>query len=253
MRMNSFEGKRILALVRDGDYAHAGEEEAVLRTLAPYEPRADRVVLDVGCGRGGSAKLVKDRGFGRVVGIDVEAESIRRAREVYPDVEFHAGDVVEVERLLTGPVDLVYLLNSFYAFADQTRALAALRRVAADGAELAIFDYVDRGGYGSRPILRDGGVPFLPRPMRLADMPEMLHAAGWHLLAIEELHAEYERWYAVLVARIDARREAIVEISDAAGFDVVRGLYGALLDAIRRGDMGGAIVRAAAQEQSPIA
>ena len=26
MNMNSFEGKRILALIRDGDYAHAGEE-----------------------------------------------------------------------------------------------------------------------------------------------------------------------------------------------------------------------------------
>jgi hypothetical protein len=25
MNMNSFEGKRILALIREGDYAHAGE------------------------------------------------------------------------------------------------------------------------------------------------------------------------------------------------------------------------------------
>ena len=33
MNMNSFEGKRILALIRDGDYAHAGEEEAIERAL----------------------------------------------------------------------------------------------------------------------------------------------------------------------------------------------------------------------------
>jgi hypothetical protein len=31
--MNSFEGKRILALIRDGDYAHAGEEEAIERSF----------------------------------------------------------------------------------------------------------------------------------------------------------------------------------------------------------------------------
>ncbi len=33
MNMNSFEGKRILALIREGDYAHAGEEEAIERAF----------------------------------------------------------------------------------------------------------------------------------------------------------------------------------------------------------------------------
>ncbi len=33
MNMNSFEGKRIVALVREGDYAHAGEEEAIERAF----------------------------------------------------------------------------------------------------------------------------------------------------------------------------------------------------------------------------
>ena len=28
-QMNSFAGQRLLALVREGDYAHAGEEEAI--------------------------------------------------------------------------------------------------------------------------------------------------------------------------------------------------------------------------------
>ena len=33
MNMNPFEGKRSLALIRDSDYAHAGEEEAIERTF----------------------------------------------------------------------------------------------------------------------------------------------------------------------------------------------------------------------------
>jgi SAM-dependent methyltransferase len=246
MRMNSYEGKRILALVREGDYAHAGEEEALRRTIEPYRSRLDRLVLDVGCGRGGSAALVRGLGFARVAGIDVEAESIARAREVYPGVELHVADVMAVDEVVAGPVGLFYLLNSFYAFADQAGALAALRRIAAGDADVAIFDYVDRGGYAARPIVRAGGAPFLPRPMRLDAMPGMLRAAGWEPVAIEELHGDYERWYAALVGRFDARRDAIVSIAGDAGYEEARGSYVALLEAVRRGDLGGAIVRARA-------
>jgi cyclopropane fatty-acyl-phospholipid synthase-like methyltransferase len=55
MNMNSFEGKRILALVRDGDYAHAGEEEAIERVFRAIPKHAGSSLLDVGCGCGGSS------------------------------------------------------------------------------------------------------------------------------------------------------------------------------------------------------
>ena len=47
--MNSYLGKRILALVRDGDYAHAGEEEAIALAMAPLAKDARRRILDAGC------------------------------------------------------------------------------------------------------------------------------------------------------------------------------------------------------------
>ncbi len=53
MDMNSPMGKQILALIRDGDYAHAGEEEAIELTLKNVSKDPGRRVLDVGCGRGG--------------------------------------------------------------------------------------------------------------------------------------------------------------------------------------------------------
>ena len=64
MNMNSFEGKRILALIRDGDYAHAGEEEAIERAFRsiPKDPR--QWLLDVGCGRGGSGDYLLRNGWG---------------------------------------------------------------------------------------------------------------------------------------------------------------------------------------------
>jgi hypothetical protein len=55
MNMNSFEGKRILALIRDGDYAHAGEEEAIECSFRSIPKNLEHWLLDVGCGRGGSA------------------------------------------------------------------------------------------------------------------------------------------------------------------------------------------------------
>jgi hypothetical protein len=68
MNMNSFEGKRILALIREGDYAHAGEEEAIERVFRAVPKQAGSWLLDVGCGRGGSAEYLRRRGWGRVEG-----------------------------------------------------------------------------------------------------------------------------------------------------------------------------------------
>src|SRR5262245_53766859 len=118
MLMNSFAGKELLSLIRDGDYAHAGEEEAIELAMRRYPKRASRLILDVGCGRGGTAQYVHDHGWGRVVGIDRELDSILRARQVYPGVEFHACDVLDAADVLNRRFDLIYLFNSFYAFGD---------------------------------------------------------------------------------------------------------------------------------------
>src|SRR6185312_7479553 len=46
--MNSYLGQRILSLVREGDYAHAGEEEAIELAMSDVEKDSHRVILDVG-------------------------------------------------------------------------------------------------------------------------------------------------------------------------------------------------------------
>jgi SAM-dependent methyltransferase len=80
MQMISYTGKHLLALIRGSDYAHAGEEEAIELALRPVPRRASQLLLDVGCGLGGTAKYVQDHGWGTVVGLDVEPDSIVRAR-----------------------------------------------------------------------------------------------------------------------------------------------------------------------------
>jgi SAM-dependent methyltransferase len=243
MQMNSFAGKELLSLVRRGDYAHAGEEEAIELALRTYARRPGRLVLDAGCGRGGTAWYVQDRGWGTVVGIDREPGSVARARRVYPGVEFHACDVLDVPAVVGRKFDLIYLFNSFYAFADQPGALAALAEVSRESGRLVLFDYVDRGGFDPEGLLADDG-PLVPHPIRPGTIGWVLAEAGWHTVEVEDLTGVYERWYDSLVRRIDARRAEIIRLAGIDAFESMWRQYAGLLAAIRKGTLGGAIIHA---------
>jgi SAM-dependent methyltransferase len=250
MQMISFSGKQLLALIRESDYAHAGEEEAIDLALRSYPRRADQLLLDVGCGRGGTANYVQAHGWGRVTGIDVEPESIAHARRAYPAIELLACDVVHSASVLARKFDLIYLFNSFYAFVDQPRALAELGQLARPSGCLTIFDYTDRGSYRDNPLVCDGQ-PFLPRPIDLSAIGAVLRQAGWDLRAVEDLTAAYDRWYEGLIQRMEARRALIISSVGDEGLAFVRAQYASLLGAIREGRLGGALVHAVKSQGTP--
>lgn len=240
MNMNSFEGKRILALVRNGDYAHAGEEEAIERSFRSIPKDSKRWMLDVGCGRGGTADYLRRQGWGHVEGIDRDAESITYARATWPEVAFHVCDVLDVPRTVTHAFDVIYMLNAFYAFDRQRDALVGLRKVAKPGAQLVIFDYTV--GEKSSGLAN----PMMPHAMRLSEIPAMLRDAGWQPHAIEDLNTEYERWYAQFVGRIQLKRAEIEKIGGADWYNFVSSMYSGLHGAIASGVVGGALAQARA-------
>src|SRR5688572_7812837 len=53
-----------------------------------------RRILDVGCGLGNQAHLLSQRGY-RVLGTDVSAPAIERARARYPETTFAVDDIVQ--------------------------------------------------------------------------------------------------------------------------------------------------------------
>ncbi len=110
--MNSATGKRLLALVRDGDYAHPGEEEAIQLLLAGVRPDGSRRVLDAGCGCGGTAAWVQGHGYGAVTGIDVDAGTVRLAGERRPEVELVTGDLQRAADVLSGQFALIYSMTA---------------------------------------------------------------------------------------------------------------------------------------------
>jgi ubiquinone/menaquinone biosynthesis C-methylase UbiE len=241
MNMNSFEGKRILALVRDGDYAHAGEEEAIERSFRSIPKDPDQRMLDVGCGRGGSAEYLRRHGWGHVEGIDRDSDSIDYARATYPEIGFHVCDVLDVPRTVTRTFDVIYMLNAFYAFDRQREALAELRKVAKPSAQLVIFDYTVGTNAGDSPN------PMIPHAIRLSEIAAMLRDAGWEPGAIEDLNTEYARWYAKFVQRIQLKRAEIEKIGGSDWYNFVLSMYSGLHGVIAGGGLGGAIVHARAR------
>ena len=79
-------------------------------------------MLDVGCGRGGSAEYLRRHGWGHVEGIDRDTDSIEYARATYPEIGFHICDVLDVPRTVTREFDLIY------SFKRSTRSTVSARR-----------------------------------------------------------------------------------------------------------------------------
>jgi len=237
---NSLKWKKILSLLRKGDYAHPGEEEAIEKTFKPIPKGVHQNILDVGCGMGGTASYVQQHGWGNVVGIDLNQETIDCASKKYPEVSFHQSDVLSLPEIIKDGIALIYLFNSFYAFDDQSEALKMMNEIAAPDCRLVIFDYVDRGGY------QDEGKaePVIPYPLNIKTIGQELEKGGWQLEVIEDYDKEYISWYKELVNRIDEKKEKIIKVADQRLFKKVRGVYAHILSEIERGALGGAVVRA---------
>ncbi|WP_269542258.1 class I SAM-dependent methyltransferase [Cerasicoccus fimbriatus] len=243
IEMNSLAGKKALSLVREADYAHAGDSEAIDMVFKklPRDPSAK--VLDVGSGLGATADYIRQQGWGEVTGIDRSHPSVIYANEHYKRCNFIHTDVVDSSLVLKERFDLLVSFNAFYAFDDQAAALQTLSHVASHESKFAIFDYVDRGGYASNPIM-ENGKPFLPNPLRLDKIERLLAENGWRLFTIEPLHPHFADWYGKLVERTKDAEEAIKESTPEGFYEHMLSLYTQLHDAIADNRLGGAIVRA---------
>jgi len=74
---------------------HASVDKTQLNEFAGYLPPNGRV-LDAGCGSGRDAELFRKLGFA-VVGIDITANLIVKARRSYPAVDFQMGDLLYLD------------------------------------------------------------------------------------------------------------------------------------------------------------
>jgi MPBQ/MSBQ methyltransferase len=110
-------------------------------------------VLDVGCGIGGSSRLLA-REFGlRVIGISISPGQIERARSLTPadlDCHFMVMDALDLD-LADASVDAVWTVEAAPHIADKQRFASELLRVLRPGGLLVAADWNRRDDHG-RPF-----------------------------------------------------------------------------------------------------
>ena len=242
-RMNSATGKAILARARGGDFAHPGEEEAVQLVAQGLKKSRHRRVLDVGCGRGGTAAWLQRNDFGHVFGIDVDSESIQYAQTAYPDVRFCTLDVAELKNRWDSEMfDVVYLFNSFYAFRDQPGALREIRNVCRSGSELCIFDYCK----SVESVIPAALGTEIGHPIVIENIAGRLVAAGWVNVTYEDWTERFIVWYGALMAAFERDRVWITENFGIRWAEFVTHFYSSLRESLIAGDIRGTVLRATA-------
>jgi ubiquinone/menaquinone biosynthesis C-methylase UbiE len=131
-------GQRWVRRQEEQDALLAPVAEALLERAAP---RAGEVVLDIGCGWGGTTVALARRVApgGRVLGVDVSELMLARARELAPPglpIEFVLGDAT-VYPFEPGKADLLVSRFGIMFFADPVRSFANMRRGLHSGARVA--------------------------------------------------------------------------------------------------------------------
>ncbi len=97
------------------------------RLIDAMVPRGSRV-LDAGCGPGRVGAELARRGH-TVVGVDVDPVLIEAAKEDFPHVAWHVGDLAELDLGTTDPFDAVVCAGNVAAFLAPSTRIDVLRHI----------------------------------------------------------------------------------------------------------------------------
>lgn len=251
----------LLTKIREGDYAHAGDKEAidlVLARVTHYLRQKNAVqdseatseslyentkTLDVGCGFGGTAHYLYEKGFKNISGFDIDKASVEYASYQYPKVNFSVEDVKNVaHKFGKNNFSLIYMFNTFYAFSDQAQSLKDLAEVAEPGAILVIFDYSylkpDRP-HGLKDLLGNQ-----MHPIVATSLHEWLDQAGWEVLEETDLSQHFIKWYWILLNKLELREATFLKKFPTEIINKFYTVYADILRELNEQVIGGIVVYA---------
>jgi SAM-dependent methyltransferase len=183
--------------------------EVAALLMARAAPRDGETVLDIGCGAG-TASIALARQVapdGRVLGVDVSAPLLERARQHAPaglPVEFALGDAT-VFPFAPGAADLLFSRFGVMFFADPARSFANIRNGLRAGARVVFACWREprenpwlmlplQAAYQHVPRLPEVG-PEEPGPFAFASEPRVrgiLERAGFGAVALEPIDLSFD-------------------------------------------------------------
>ena len=103
------------------------------------QPQVTDRILDVACGTGIVARLARERlgPKARITGIDLNPTMIAVARSVAPDIAWHQGNAQQLP-FANRSFDRVMCQQGLQFFPDRALAVQEMRRVLADGGQVAL-------------------------------------------------------------------------------------------------------------------
>lgn len=129
----------------DPDRIHQAERD--LQRLLGCERLDGRSFLDIGCGSGLHALAASRIGAARVVGIDIDADSVAASRwtlsRFAPGAacDIREGSILDTPSAVRGPFDVVYSWGVLHHTGNMRRAIAAAAALVADDGLLCVALY----------------------------------------------------------------------------------------------------------------
>ncbi|STO91749.1 class I SAM-dependent methyltransferase [Fluoribacter dumoffii] len=236
--------KQILSMLREGDFAHPGEIEAIELSLLPIAKNSEAHILDVGCGLGGTAHYVQKKGWGLVTGVDIDRTLIESAKTSYPDVQFICDDILKSTKLAHKSFQCIYSFSAFFCFTSQEIALKKLAQLSDSHGRLVLFDY-------SRPDVTPIQSPF-PwsktashfNPIYLPELKKQLSATGWRFNESVDLTEYFILWYTLLLHSFEQKREQVEHQFGQRAWDILYSGFKQLLRDLNTKKIGGIVVYA---------
>lgn len=252
MKQKNDNPRELLAAVRNGDYAHPGEVEAIdivfgsidetvkkLAGLNDLPPKAIKV-LDVGCGLGGTAHYIQSKMGYDISGIDLDTNAIAHASKSYTSIPFINGNILEVKKHYPlQRFDILYSFNVLYSFENIVAALKSLSSIVRHRSLLIISDYTVRTS-GFDPLMDLAGNRI--HPIDLSQVETNLDQASWSLVKIVNLNALYFKWYSQFLKQLSLHKDQLLlDFTDSA-YVKIEMLFSDMLHKISLGELGGAVI-----------
>lgn len=239
VRMSQYQGKQLVSFLRKGDYAHAGEEEAIRYAMEPIPKDPKQTILDIGCGLGGTAHFLQQHGWGTVSGFDIETESIEHAKKHYPKCTFYIANLLQADTLPKQAYDILCLFNVFYGISSHKEALNNFTKLAHTKTQLILFDYASHfpAKELSQQFGRDDTLPFNSIP--LDSIEDLLKQTDWHLIKLVDQTSQFCLWYQDLVSRLLFQKNTIINKFGQLAYNRAYQTYTAFVKGFDQGLLNG--------------